>query len=178
MTAILLLACLAACGQDMTSQEKMLPDRATELFPDGKVNQHPPAGTVSREAAGRDRLLAERPPLTRALMERGRERYGIVCQPCHGLAGDGDGIVPRHGFPHPPNYLDPKVLRAPDAQLVDVITHGYGVMYAYADRVAPADRWAIVAWLRVLQVARGAPAAWLDPELRTRLDQAAAGAGR
>lgn len=152
--ALILPVLLAACDQNMVVQQKAMPTEASRLFPDGKVDQAPPVGTVARDEPTRREVLAARPPLTRALIERGRERYGIYCEPCHSPAGDGDGIIPRHGFPHPPSYLEGRLRRAPASYFVQVITNGHGVMYAYGDRVAPADRWAIAAWIRVLQEAQ------------------------
>ncbi len=166
--AVVVLA-LVGCDQDMTQQEKLLPDRATGLFRDGKVNQAPPAGSVAQ-----DQAQLGRPPLTRALMERGRERYGIACAPCHGLAGDGDGIIARHGFPHPPSFHGDPLRQADDDVFMAAISQGYGVMYSYADRVAPADRWAIIAWIRVLQLSQAAPVNQIPPHLRRSLDQAGA----
>lgn len=153
---IIPLLCLlaAACDQNMVTQQKAMPTEASRLFPDGKVDQAPPPGTVARDEPARRNALAARPPLTRALMERGRDRYAIYCRPCHSPAGDGDGIIPRHGFPHPPSYLEDRLRRAPAAYFVQVMSRGHGVMYAYADRVAPEDRWAIAAWIRVLQEAQ------------------------
>ena len=90
-------------------------------------------------------------PVTARLLARGRERFEIYCAPCHSPLGDGDGLVARRGFPHPPDYRIARLRAAPDRHFYDVMTQGYGVMYAYADRVAPADRWAIVAWIRTLQ---------------------------
>jgi mono/diheme cytochrome c family protein len=91
---------------------------------------------------------------------------------CHGLAGDGDGIVPARGFPHPPSYAEPRLVAAPPSYIVDVITNGHGVMYPYADRVSPADRWAIAAYIRALQTSLATPAAALPPEDRAKLAEA------
>lgn len=162
--AILPLCLLAACGQDMVEQEKAMPTEASMVFPDGKVEQAPPPGVVARE------LPAPQPALTLALVERGRERFGIYCAPCHGLAGDGDGIIPRHGFPHPPSYHSDRLRKAPASYFVQVISRGYGVMYSYADRVSVADRWAIAAWIQVLQASQGSPAASLSREQLARVE--------
>ena len=95
-------------------------------------------------------------PVTLALLQRGQERYEIYCVPCHSPLGDGDGMVARRGFPHPPSYHIERLRRAPDRHFYDAMTNGYGVMYAYADRVSPQDRWAIVAYIRALQRSQGA----------------------
>ncbi|MGE5547304.1 MAG: c-type cytochrome [Solirubrobacterales bacterium] len=152
--SLFMLAALAACDQNMVVQQKSMPTEASALFPDGKVDQAPPPGTVARDQPARDAILANRPPLTRALLERGRERYAIYCQPCHSPAGDGDGIIPRHGFPHPPSYLEDRLRRAPASHFVQVMTNGHGIMFAYGDRVPVEDRWAIAAWIRALQEAQ------------------------
>ena len=86
-----------------------------------------------------------------ALLQRGRERFDIYCTPCHGIEGDGHGVVAQRGFPHPPSYHDERLRNAPDRHFYDAIRNGYGIMYPYRDRVEVADRWAIVAYIRALQ---------------------------
>lgn len=106
------------------------------------------------------------PPLTRALLLRGQERFRIYCAPCHSELGDGHGMIVQRGFPAPPDYTLPSLLEAPSQHFYDVITNGHGAMYSYADRVQPADRWAIAAYIRVLQLARHATMADVPPEQR------------
>jgi mono/diheme cytochrome c family protein len=153
------VALLGACHQSLTMSDQPKGDEweRSSLFRNGRVVQSPPPGTVAREQDVGD-LLAERPPMTLALVERGRERFNIFCSECHGYGGDGDGMVVQRGFPRPPSLRDPRLVAAPDAHFVDVITHGHGVMYSYADRVPPADRWAIAAYIRALQKIPGAQA--------------------
>jgi len=94
------------------------------------------------------------------------------CPPAAGVGvgdADGDGPVTRRGFPHPPSYHQARLREAPDRHFFDVMTHGYGIMYSYADRVAPADRWAIVAYIRALQLSQHAPVASLPASLRERI---------
>lgn len=107
----------------------------------------PVAHTVARDASG----PPAPPPLSMALLRRGRERFDINCSPCHGRTGMGDGMIVRRGFPPPPSYAIARLRDAPIQHFYDVITNGYGVMYSYADRVEPADRWAIAAYIRALQ---------------------------
>ena len=108
-------------------------------------------------------------PITMQTLARGRERYDIYCSPCHSIAGDGDGMVARRGFPHPPSYHSDKLRNAPDAHFYNVITNGYGIMYSYADRVEPRDRWAIVAYIRALQLSQNARIDDVPPEHRADL---------
>ena len=96
-------------------------------------------------------ILTQKPPMSLALVKRGRERFNIFCSECHGSTGDGDGMVVQRGFPAPASFHDARLVNAPDEHFVDVITNGYGVMYSYSDRVPPADRWAIAAYIRALQ---------------------------
>jgi mono/diheme cytochrome c family protein len=142
----------------------------TKLFADGTSLQAPPDGTIARDDPTWQAALANRPPMTAALLARGRERYGIYCAVCHDLAGYGQGIVPSRGFPHPPSYHIDRLRNAPSSYFVDVITHGHGAMYSYADRVAPADRWAIAAYIQALQLSQNAPAAALTDAERVKLD--------
>jgi mono/diheme cytochrome c family protein len=117
--------------------------------------------------------LAEKPyvdaiplPVSRALLDRGRERYGIYCSVCHGPLGDGDGIVVERGFTRPPTYHDQRLRSAPVGYFFDVITHGYGSMPDYAAQIPPRDRWAIVGFVRVLQFSQYAPVDELPEPVR------------
>jgi len=167
--ALLALLAVAGCN-DMDSQPRDKDYGAAELFPDGKTLQAPPDGTVSRDQAALTAALRDRPPMTAELLRRGQQRYAIFCVPCHDAAGTGHGTVPDRGFPNPPSFHIDRLRRAPPEYIVDVITHGHGVMYAYADRVPPADRWAIAAYIRALQLSRDAPVAALPEDERKRLE--------
>jgi mono/diheme cytochrome c family protein len=125
----------------------------------------PPPGTVAQDSAP----PPPPPVVTRALIERGRERFDIYCAMCHGPAGYGDGQVVQRGFPAPPSYHDERLRDTPNQHFYDVITNGFGLMYSYAQRVAPSDRWAIVAYIRALQASQHMPAAALTPEQRAQL---------
>jgi len=98
------------------------------------------------------------PPLTLALLERGQERFHIYCTPCHSELGDGHGMVVQRGFPAPPSYHSDRLRAVATQHFYDVITHGYGAMYSFADRIEPPDRWAIAAYIRALQLSQNAPA--------------------
>ena len=105
-----------------------------------------PGGTIEY-----DSTPLEAPPVTLALLERGQERYRIYCTPCHSELGDGHGMIVERGFPPPPSYHIDRLREASPQYFYDVITRGHGAMYSFADRVQPRDRWAIAAYIRVLQ---------------------------
>jgi len=109
-------------------------------------------------------------PISAQLLSRGRERFDIYCSPCHSPVGDGDGRVVRRGFPAPPSYHSERLRNAPDSHFYAVITNGYGAMYSYASRVPPADRWAIVAYIRALQLSQHAGLDDVPPPQRARLE--------
>jgi mono/diheme cytochrome c family protein len=163
---------LASCGDfSMEDQKKYEPYEQVELFPDGSANQHPVPGTVYRGELADLAPLSERPPLTRALLEHGQERYDINCSPCHGRDGYGHGIVVERGFPAPPSYHTERLRAASARHFMDVIQNGYGIMYSYAARVPPADRWAIVAYIRALQLSQHATVASLPDDVAEQLKQ-------
>jgi len=116
-----------------------------------------------------ERRYANPLPLDMALLERGQQRFDIYCAPCHGLSGNGDGMIARRGFPAPPSYHTDRLREAPDSHFYQVITQGYGVMYPYSDRISPDDRWAIVAYIRALQLSQHAPRDRLTPQDLARL---------
>jgi mono/diheme cytochrome c family protein len=97
-----------------------------------------------------------RPALSAELFARGHQRFDIFCSPCHGANGDGNGIIVQRGMPSPTSYHADRLRLADDQHFFDVITNGYGVMYSYASRIPPRDRWAIVAYIRALQLSRHA----------------------
>jgi mono/diheme cytochrome c family protein len=164
-SALGLLLVLAGCVQRMDDQPRYAPYAPARLFADGGAMQPPPAGTVARD----DRR--EPPPaVTPALLALGRTRFGIHCAPCHGLAGDGDGVVVQHGFPAPPSLHHPRLVAAPEGHLYAVITDGYGVMYPYGGRVLPAERWAIIAYVRALQLSRRGTLADVPAARRAELE--------
>ena len=165
LCAIALATTLTACGrQRMDSEPRYDPYAASGRFPHGQSALPAVEGTLPITATD------EPPPeRTRALLERGRERYGIYCSVCHGPFGDGDGvIVERDGFPAPPSLHDERVRAATDQHYWDVVTHGYGIMYSYAQRLPSRDRWAVIGFVRVLQLARHADVS-RHPELRAQL---------
>jgi mono/diheme cytochrome c family protein len=106
------------------------------------------------------------PPLTMALLQRGQERFRIYCTPCHSELGDGHGMIVQRGFSAPPSYHIDRLRQAPTQHFYDVITNGYGAMYSFAGRVAPADRWAIAGYIRALQLSQHPPADVVRQALR------------
>jgi mono/diheme cytochrome c family protein len=148
---------LGGCDLSMQRQAKLKTEAPSALFPDGSSAQAPPEHTMA-QGAQTPAEAATPPPVDAALVARGRERHAIFCQPCHGPAGDGDGTVVGRGFPRPPSYQDAQVRMASGAQLYSVISNGSGVMFPYAERIPPKDRWAIVAYIRALQTVHDSPA--------------------
>lgn len=162
---------LAACRQPpFTNQPKYKTYSTAPGWPNDQSAREPPAGTVARgEPLGPvpEKLPM---PLTHSLLKRGHEQFNIYCTPCHGLTGYGNGMVVQRGFPSPPSYHSERLRNAPLRLFYDVITNGYGIMYSYADRVAPADRWAIAAYIRALQLSQSAKLTDLTPAQRAKLE--------
>ena len=169
LAAIVVLALLlAGCGLSMTEQRKYTTYAPAPTWSTGASARPLPSDTVAQGDIERAAAATTPPSVSDALLARGRERFDTYCAPCHGLAGDGDGIIVAHGFPRPPSYHIDRLVAAPTQHFVDVITRGYGVMYAYADRVDPHDRWAIAAYIRALQLTRRATVAQV-PDAGTKL---------
>jgi mono/diheme cytochrome c family protein len=170
--AVLLIALgLAGCQvQDQTMRQQKRYDtyEGAALWPDGTEARPLPPGTVAESDSARAAIVAQTPPADPALLARGQERYAIFCSPCHGYDGRGDGMVVQRGFPKPPSYHTDRLRAAPARYFFDVISNGYGVMYSYAARVPPADRWAIVAYIRALQLSQHAKLSDV-PQARERL---------
>lgn len=175
------LLLLTGCRRDMFDQPRSKPLAASDFFPNGAASRPLPPHTVPRGFLNEDdafytgavgtNLVTEFPfPITRAVLERGRERFEIACAPCHGRTGEGDGMIVQRGFPAPPSYHTERLRAAPVGHFYDVMTRGYGVMFSQAPRVEPADRWAIVAYIRVLQLSRHATLAELSSEERAKLE--------
>jgi mono/diheme cytochrome c family protein len=169
LPSLMLSLLVAGCGDhSMFQQNRYATYSKAGLFKDGTEAQALPDGTVAQGDLARAEQAAKPPEVTMDLLSRGRERYDAYCSPCHGLSGHGDGMVVQRGFPAPPSYHTDR-LRAADRQhFFDVITNGYGVMYSYAARVEPRDRWAIVAYIRALQQSQATKVSDV-PELRSRL---------
>ena len=160
--------CIVGCRQDMHNQPRYKPLASTDFFGDGRSARPAIADTVARgqlridqarytgKAVGKD---IDYFPIQIAHGDvlRGQERFNIYCSPCHGRVGNGQGMLVSRGLRQPPSYFDPRLVNAPVGHFFDVMTNGYGVMYSYASRVAPDDRWRIAAYIRALQLSQNAP---------------------
>jgi mono/diheme cytochrome c family protein len=184
--AVLLPLALAGCRQGMFDDAKYEPYEASPLFPDGSSARPLPAGTVARGQLGEDRALATgvgedgrfaaNPlPISRELLLRGRQRFDVFCAPCHDRVGTGNGLIVRRGYTRPPTFHDERLRLIEDGHLFDVITRGYGQMPSYASQVPRDDRWAIVAYVRALQLSQDAELAALPAEVRRVAERALAG---
>jgi mono/diheme cytochrome c family protein len=172
--AILVTACaLVGCTRsNMDSQPKYHEYEPGGLFRNGRVLQAPVPGTVARDDLERSNDAANKPAVTAGLLTRGRDEYNVYCSPCHDRAGTGNGIVVQRGFPKPVGLDDERLRQAGDQHLYNVIANGYGVMYAHGDRIAPRDRWAIVAYVRALQLSQHAALSDVPEGERARLEKA------
>jgi mono/diheme cytochrome c family protein len=169
----------------MVRQEKLVLWEGTDLFPDGRVVQSPPEGTVPVErvlspgglATGMadGAYVAEIPvPLEVPLVQRGRQRFETFCAPCHGILGDGSSRVAASMTRRsPPSLVGPAASSLPAGRIFQVITDGYGLMPRYAEELPSIeDRWAVVAYLRALELRRSVPLGALPPALRARAEEA------
>jgi mono/diheme cytochrome c family protein len=172
---LLLPPALAGCRHDMQNQNKMRPYRLSTFYADGASARPLPAHTVARgdlradeayETGIRDgRPVADLPfPVSRELLQRGRQRYDIYCSPCHGRVGDGKGMIVTRGYKQPPSFEEEQLRHAQVGYFFNVMTQGFGVMPSYSAQVSVADRWAIAAYIRVLQYSQAAPLSDLPPE--------------
>jgi cytochrome c553 len=180
-----LILCLAAagCRQDMFNQPKVKPLAESDFFEDGSGARAPVEGTVARGELRADRVFytAIGPdgkfvgtlpvPLTRALLLRGQERFNIFCSPCHGRAGDGRGMIVERGFKQPPSYHIDRLRAQPIGYFFDVMTNGFGQMSGYAAQVPTADRWAIAAYIRALQLSQHVPVDRVPARDRAEIDK-------
>jgi mono/diheme cytochrome c family protein len=174
--AAFLLACGCQIRQDMADQPKYKPLDPSSFFDDGRSERPIIADTVAHGSIDDDALFISKDSnafpvqLTPELMQRGKDRYGIFCTPCHGIQGDGNGMVAMRGMKHPPTYHQDRLRKVPNGYLFDVVTNGFGQMLGYSAQIPPKDRWAIIAYVRALQLSRNAPVSELPPDLREKLN--------
>ena len=166
---LLLVVSVSACRNGMRDGARLKPLEKTDFFPDGRSERPLVEGTVPRGFAAIDdqqeyfetgkikgQLGDTLPfPLTQEVLKRGQERFEIFCTPCHDRLGTGQGMIVQRGLARPPSYHIDRLRQAPLGHFVDVMTNGFGAMYSYAYRVPPRDRWAIAAYIRVLQLSQG-----------------------
>ncbi len=176
----------------MHDQPKYKPYRPSSFFDDGLSSRPLVEGTIARGHLREDpHLYTGKIPgvivqtqggksgpayfdtypflITAGILQRGRERFNIFCSACHGLLGNGEGMVVKRGFRHPPSYHIDRLRQAPLGYFFDVITNGFGAMPEYADKVSPEDRWAIIAYIRALQLSQRATLAEVPLPQREKL---------
>jgi len=178
-------AALSACRQDMHNTPVAQPLRESLFAKNVSTSRTPVEGTIARgtlqdDAAfftGKDGAAAANAlpfTLTADVLDRGEQRFNIYCTPCHGLSGQGDGMIVRRGYRQPPSFHVDRLQQAPIGHFYDVMTNGFGAMPDYRAQIAPRDRWAIAAYVRALQLSQHASAADIPADERQKLGQPAA----
>ncbi len=164
--AVVILAA-SACSYNMSLQPRYSPMTRSNFFADQRSERPVIEGTVAL-----NQMLANSPvftgqvngvaianvpvPVTLELLKRGQDRFDIYCSPCHSRLGNGEGMVVQRGFAHPPTYHSDRLRQAPDGHFFGVITEGFGRMWSYSNRVDVPDRWAVIAYIRALQLSQSA----------------------
>src|SRR5262252_5259417 len=173
---------LSGCRQDMHDQPKYVPLRESTFFNDARSARPIVEGTVARgqlhddelmytgKVRGEDATLFPM-PVNAAVMARGQQRFNIYCSPCHGRTGLGDGMIVRRGYRHPPSLHLDRLRDAPVGHFFDVITNGFGAMPDYASQIKVEDRWAIIAYIRALQLSMHATVTDVPADRRADLDR-------
>lgn len=178
---------LSGCRQDMQNQPKFIPLRSNTFFPDQRSARDPVPGTVARDQLDEDtyfftgkhgnvlgnelpdeikKEVSKQEDLHHFLLH-GQERYTIYCTPCHARVGDGRGMIVQRGYKQPPSFHEQRLRNAPLGHFFDVMSNGFGAMPDYAAQIKPADRWAIAAYIRVLQRSQNANPNDLSPQERS-----------
>jgi mono/diheme cytochrome c family protein len=164
------LLALASCRQKMSNQPRYDPLEASDFFADGMASRPRVPGTVARGDLSSDPFFDTGKmgaqvgdgfpfPVTAAVVDRGQERFNIYCSECHGRLGNGNGMIPSRGFRHPPSFHSDILRKQPTGHFFDVMTNGFGAMPPYGTMIPPRDRWAIVAYIRALQLSQNATVA-------------------
>ena len=178
--ALVTLLMVGGCRLDMHVEPRYNPESPSSVFADGRSARPMVPGTVARGHLRTDELLYTGRingqvanvfpfPITKKDLDRGQQRFDINCTPCHGYAGQGDGMIVRRGFPAPPSYMSAKLMNAPVGHFFDVMTNGHGTMYSFADRVSVKDRWRIAAYIRALQLSQSGTLNDVPPSERLKL---------
>jgi hypothetical protein len=173
-TATLGLVCALGCRQDMQDQPKFFPQRGTDFYPDGRSVRPQVENTVARGQLHEQGYFYTglvngkegdgMPfPATMEVLQRGQERYNVYCTPCHSRVGNGIGMIVQRGYMKAGNFSTARLETAPLGHFFHVISNGYGAMPDYAAQIAPADRWAIVAYIKALQLSQKATQADVPP---------------
>ena len=170
------------CRQDMHDQPRYQPLQSSSFFADGRASRAPVEGTVARGQLKEDAHFNTGKlggafaktfpsPVTLDVLKRGRERYDIFCSPCHDRLGTGRGMVVRRGLSQPLSFHIDRLRKVEAGYLFDVITNGFGRMYGYGAQIAPGDRWAIVAYIRALQLSQNAVLSDVPDDLKGPLER-------
>lgn len=181
---VALSGALVGCRQDMHDNPRYEPLEQNAFFADGRSQRPLVANTVARGFLREDdhlyrgkvngELATEFPmPVNAQLMLRGQEQFNVFCTPCHGRTGKGDGMVVRRGYRAPTSFHDPRLRQAPPGYVFDVITNGFGAMPDYASQIPVADRWAITAYMKALQLSQSATVNDVPADRRADLDKPA-----
>ena len=181
LAVMLAATALAGCRQDMQDQPKFIPLRPSGFFADGRSERPLIEGTVPRGHLNDDTAFytgkgPDGKPLdtfpfavTTDVVERGQDRYNVYCAPCHDRTGSGNGMIVKRGYRKPPSYHIDRLRQVPNGYLYDVIARGFGAMPDYAAQIPPRDRWAIVAYIRALQLSQHAALSDAPAEARSQL---------
>jgi hypothetical protein len=168
--ALAAMLVLAGCRQDMQDQPKFFPQRGTEFYADGRSARPQVENTVARGQLHEDAYFYTGLsngvegntypfPVTLEVLQRGQERYNVYCTPCHSRVGNGAGMIVQRGYRPAGNFHTERLRTAPLGHFFAVMTNGYGAMPDYAAQLTPEDRWAVVAYIRALQLSQNATAA-------------------
>lgn len=182
LLCVLCLAAASACRQDMHDQPRAEPFEESDFFGDRRSVRPAVEGTIARGHLRLDEhfytgkidgALATTFPatVTIEMLKRGQERYDIYCAPCHSKTGDGLGMIVQRGMRQPESFHSQRLLDVEVGHYFDVVTNGFGTMYSYEERIDPADRWAIAAYIRALQMSQGANLAELPESDQQRIQQ-------
>ena len=192
------LLLVAGCRQDMHDNPRYeaYEEGSHRELPEGTIARgalalNPPAPRLDPAKASATPAVAGAPAamstptgedgfpftVTKAILDRGEDRYNISCLPCHGVLGDGNGMIALRGIRRPPSYHDERLRQAPTSYYYDVITNGFGAMSNYADQLTPEDRWKVIAWIRVLQASQRMPKDRMKDQDKDRLAAVSASSG-
>lgn len=186
--ALFVAATATACRQDMHDAPKYEPLEKSAFFKDHRASRQLVEGTIARGKLKEDTLLFTGRdanglsetfpfPVTEGVLARGQERFNIYCSPCHSRVGDGNGMIAQRGYKHPPTFHDDRMRGMAAGYYVNVITNGFATMPSYALQVAPADRWAIAAYIKALQLSKHVSASDLTSADQAKVEKGETEAG-